>query len=194
MTLTGQDGATAGLLGGSDATFSFSPLEERAMAKSTLRPYKSRKVSGTERVLPKTLFHFYCQVKGKEAELKEARLKVARSPHDTKLKPWVRARSYHAPTSSEDKEAVSSVRNDAYYPLTPRRSVILSRPLTPKAEDVASNERKLVVPGVKTDGKVAGVAEGSLGVVGKVEVVDKADIKDKKSRRRKCKRIIKEEE
>ena len=132
--------------------------------------------------------------KGKDAELKEARLRVAMSPHNTKLKPWVRAKTYHTPTSSEEDElVVAPKKKDAYYPMTPRRSVKLSRPLTPKAkvnDDAELNE--LVLPDVK--GNVVGVVgeafndgEAKADMTGEAKV----DYGKSKSRRRKGKRIIK---
>ena len=109
--VTGASGATAGLVGGMDATFSFSPLEKEARAKPWT---KARKARG----------------KGKDAALKESRARVARSPHNTKLKPWQRVTNYRCPSSSDEEESVAAVykKKDAYYPMTPRRSVKLSHP------------------------------------------------------------------
>ena len=72
----------------------------------------------------------------------------------------------------------------------------MSRPLTPKVEDEAGKGLcKPELPDVKVDSKVAGVADVSHGVV-KVEKADevKVDIKDKRSRRKKIKKSVKEEE
>ena len=107
--------------------------------------------------------------------MKEKRLKVANSPHNSKLKPWTRAKVYNAPTSSDEDDRVETFKKkDAYYPATPRRSVKLSEPLKPKPElqgddgelsELVLVDEKPVYGGMK--GKVVMTKPGVDGVVDK---------------------------
>ena len=116
--LTGEEGATAGLLGGAGAQFSFSPLA--------------------------TKFPRSKKPKGKDGALKESRMRVAMSPHNTKLKPWVRVANYRIPTSSDEEEQALFVKKKA-APM--KRSVKLSQPLTPKLKDGEEELNELVDTG-----------------------------------------------
>ena len=127
--------------------------------------------------------------KGKDAELKEARLRVAMSPHNTKLKPWVRAKTYHTPTSSEEDElVVAPKKKDVYYPMTPRRSVKISYPKEPLPELPVSDGELDERP--ETDGK-----DGKDGTVEVTSKGEKEDVrKDTRKKKSKGKRGVKKEE
>ena len=133
--LTGEDGAMAGLLGGAQATFSFSPMVNTRGRKP----------------------------KGKDGALKEARLRVAMSPHSSKLKPWVRAAGNRLPTSSDDEEKSLFVKKKKTAPM--RRSVKLSQPLTPKLKDGEEELHELA----DTDGDVKSEDLGKKDVRKKVK-------------------------
>ena len=88
-------------------------------------------------------------------------MRVARSPHSTKQKPWVRAGAYNrAPTSSDEDGENILAKKDRYYPVTLRRSVKLSRPLLPRLPS--------------SDGDLTGNGWGDDTVV---EKPSKADVK-----------------
>ena len=80
-------------------------------------------------------------------------MRVAMSPHNTKLKPWVRVANYRIPTSSDEEEQTLFVKKKA-APM--KRSVKLSQPLTPKLKDGEEELNELVDAGKEVKGEDSG--------------------------------------